>query len=348
MTKFFGRYENYGYLNALLRSRLSYFFDREEYEILLRRRVEGMETYLLEGKYGGTYRNELVSRERNVLQRIEVALAMGMGGELLRMRKAAEGETLDLVSILLARGDLHNVRVLLRSFLPGSDRTYGEPLWHIYGTISPEKMKLLWNSEGLQELAERSHDIRNPLGKALGNAALNLLRGLEYWKAERGYLLEYKNHLFDLLDLCPSPNGRLVERYLRMMVDLLNLGIWLRKEHGFHKADPSQEADYLGGGTIPETVLARSRSLQEAVRGTSWMGMVRQIDEVTPNMFQQALNRSFLRWQASFLRRNPLGIEVAMGYIARQVAEWDNLNYIVTGLALNYPAEKIRSRLLIF
>ncbi len=37
-----------------------------------------------------------------------------------------------------------------------------------------------------------------------------------------------------------------------------------------------------------------------------------------------------------------------MGYVARQVAEWDNLNYIVTGLALNYGEEKIRPRLLFF
>jgi V/A-type H+-transporting ATPase subunit C len=348
LTRFFGRYENYGYLNALLRSRLSYFLEEEEYHILLRRGLEGMEGYLLESKYGGAYRNELVSREHNVLQRIEVALAMGMGNELLRMRKAAEGETRDLVTILLARGDLHNMRVLLRSFLPGSDRTYGEPLWHSYGIISPHAISLLWGSKSLQELFERSHEIRNPLGKALGNAVLNLLRGLEYWRVERGFLLEYKNDLFDLLAACPSSNGDLVETYLRMLVDLLNLGIWLRKEHGFSRAELSEEADYLGGGLIGEEHLAQCRSVLEAVRGTPWMGMVRQIHEETPNMFQQALNRSFLRWQASFLRKNPLGIEVAMGYVARQVAEWDNLNYIVTGLALNYGEEKIRPRLLFF
>ncbi|HOO64437.1 MAG TPA: V-type ATPase subunit [Synergistaceae bacterium] len=348
MIRFFGRHENYGYLNALLRSRLSYFLGKEEYETLLRRDVEGMESYLLESKYGGMYRNELVSREHNVLQRIEVALAMGMGNELLRMRKSAEGETRDLVTILLARGDLHNVRVLLRSFLPGSDRTYGEPLWHIYGIVPPEEMRLLWKSKNLQELVERSHDIRNPLGNALGNAAMNLLRGLEYWKVERGYLLDYRNYLFGVLASCLSSNGKLVETYLRMMVDMLNLGIWLRKEHGFHETDDSYEADYLGGGTISESALAQSRSLQEAVRGTLWTAMIRQIDEATPNLFQQALSRSFLRWQASFLRRNPLGIEVAMGYVARQVAEWDNLNYIVTGLALRYPKDKIRQRLLIF
>jgi V/A-type H+-transporting ATPase subunit C len=46
------------------------------------------------------------------------------------------------------------------------------------------------------------------------------------------------------------------------------------------------------------------------------------------------------------MRKNPLGIEVAIGYVARQITEWQNLNTIVVGAALGLSPDGIFERLI--
>lgn len=126
--------ENYGYLNARLRAHFSDFLVKEDYRRLAFRRLEEIEVFLLETRYGKSFRKSLVEQPLSTHRRIEVALADTSADTLNHARKMAMGEPEDLMTVLLARADLHNGRLLLRYYFTGA-LYEGHPQWHGYGTL---------------------------------------------------------------------------------------------------------------------------------------------------------------------------------------------------------------------
>jgi V/A-type H+-transporting ATPase subunit C len=57
------------------------------------------------------------------------------------------------------------------------------------------------------------------------------------------------------------------------------------------------------------------------------------------------MSTSFAIWQMKLYRHDPLGIEVAISYVARQLTEWQNMNILAAGLELGFESQEIVSRL---
>jgi V/A-type H+-transporting ATPase subunit C len=53
-----------------------------------------------------------------------------------------------------------------------------------------------------------------------------------------------------------------------------------------------------------------------------------------------------LNWQKKLYRSNPLGIEVALGYVAMYLIEWENLNLLAVGLASRMNSEDLLKRII--
>jgi V/A-type H+-transporting ATPase subunit C len=186
----------------------------------------------------------------------------------------------------------------------------------------------------------------HPFAGAIGEAAAALDRGYPLVLAERRFLLGILGALWSELSSFSSSNGARVREYLGRLIDLWNIGIWLRHHTGYEET-PHQESEYVPGGySLSPHHLVLARSLAEVVHGTTWRSLMRNIAETTPSEFQRALHGAFLQWQMGLMRKNPLGIDVAIGYVARQITEWQNLNTIVVGVALGLSPEGIFERLI--
>jgi V/A-type H+-transporting ATPase subunit C len=346
LKKWIGSPENYGYLNASLRARSTSFLRSEQYASLARGGLRGVEAFLLESRYARAYRFELVSTETSSLKRLETALALGVAEELHFVRSLAQGEPAALLSVLLTRADLHNGRLLLRSFAVPRRDALLQPLWHEYGSMSGDLYHELWESASLLELCERCRAVVHPFAGAIGEAAAALARGHPLVLAERRFLLGILEALRSEMSSFTSSNGTRVREYLGRLIDLWNIGIWLRHHTGYEET-PHQESEYVPEGySLSPRRLVLARSLAEVVHGTTWRSWVRNIAETTPSEFQRALHGAFLQWQIGLMRKNPLGIEVAISYVARQITEWQNLNTIVVGAALGLSPEGIFERLI--
>ncbi len=57
--------------------------------------------------------------------------------------------------------------------------------------------------------------------------------------------------------------------------------------------------------------------------------------------------RSFWLWQISMKRKDPLGIEVAVGFCALQLVEWLNLNALVVGIDMGLSVDSIMNKMII-
>jgi V/A-type H+-transporting ATPase subunit C len=59
-----------------------------------------------------------------------------------------------------------------------------------------------------------------------------------------------------------------------------------------------------------------------------------------------SLNVEFWRWQVKQLRKDPLGIEVAMAFRMWQIVEWQILTALAVGLSLGLRPEQITQSLI--
>lgn len=352
MTSVLGRLfkssqENYGYLNASLRARSSSFLVMEGYVSIAKGTLNSFEQFLLESRYGEYYREQLAVSRQTLLGRIENAIANGACGELLHTKGLAIGEPAALLEILFARADMLNARLILRALSTGT--VFGPPpRWHSYGALKRTFYDDLWRKAvSSVEIREMCYSNGHPFAVILADAVLDLDKGFHLQLAERTLLLGMLDELFSHLDVLASKNADRVKEFLGLTIDTWNMGIWLRKRTGYNIPGQAGGSLYLerGAWLTPER-LSASKAMADLVQGTPWRNVVRGIDEDSPRDFQRALSMYMWKWQMKLYRVDPLGIEVPMGYVARQLVEWENLNLLCVGMAMNMSADQLMERII--
>ncbi len=338
--------ENYGYLNATLRARSSSFLTMNDYISISKGDLGDLEQFLLDSRYGLSYREQLAITRQALLGRIENAIANGACLELLHIKELAKGEPLILLEIIFARADMLNSRLILRALSTGTV-SGPSPRWHSYGSLSGSFYNDLWkDSPSLVGIMERCYSKGHPFAVALADSLLDLQNGFDLQKAERTMLLGMLDQLWKTLSHLSTSNSQLVRNLLGMTIDTWNIGIWLRQRTGYPVSDRTGQLFIDKGLSFNPDKLSRSKAMADLVHGTLWRTALRGIEGQTPQDFQRALNIYMWKWQMKLFRSNPLGIEVAMGYMARQLVEWENLNLLSVGLAMNLPSEELIARLI--
>jgi V/A-type H+-transporting ATPase subunit C len=137
-----------------------------------------------------------------------------------------------------------------------------------------------------------------------------------------------------------------IKDYLGMNIDLWNVGIWTRansKAGKFVKKEP----DYIPGGlSFSVSELNEARILGVLIRGSRWSGALGIMEKDRHGNIQRAMQIQMLNWQKKLYRSNPLGIEVALGYVAMYLIEWENLNLLAVGLASRMNSEDLLKRII--
>lgn len=337
---------NYGYLNALMRARSSLFLLKEDYLRLSGGNLDVLEQFLLESRYAESYRAALVTGERSILSRVETAVADYICTELRHFHHIAEGEAAILLGLILSRADILNSRLIMRAAYTG--RFGGkQPRWHDYGSLSGSFFTDLWqNSSGLSDIIERCHNLGHDFSLALADALVDIKRGYDLFRAERGFLLAILDNFWERIEKADSTNGKMVQDLLGMTIDTWNLGIWLKLRYGYPLPGKEGSLYIPGGKCLDQNRLSSAKVLPDLVKGTSWTGIIRTIEEQRPQDFQRSISIYMWTWQKKFFRKDPLGIAVAIGYVAKELIEWENLNLISVGIAVGMNEQEIFERLI--
>lgn len=337
---------NYGYLNARLRSRMTEFLPREEFAKLASGNVADLELYLIDSTYGESYRKGLLRQNLSLNRRMEMALAHTATRRLKEAKSFAEGEPADFFEILLARADIYNCRYILRASRTKTVGSGEEPFWHGYGTLPEAFFQDLWASRDVDEVIEKALFFGHPFAVNLAHACRELKNSGQLVFAERRLLGEVLDHCFGILKAHKGKNADLVKEYLGRMIDIWNVNIFSRRKRtGGEDGEP--EKPFLEGGAyLSVKRLSESRNIRELLLETPWQRAIGRVSDAGPQVpLQSVMSKDFALWQMKLYRQDPLGIEVAISYIAHQLTEWQNLNILAAGLELGFEADDIVSRL---
>lgn len=295
--------------------------------------LRDMEQFMLQGRTAEFYRAQLVLEETPLLRRIQAALMASLDASLIGIRRFAQGETLDLLGILLSDADLNNARFLLRGALYGASKAT-TPLWRGYGMLSALFYDHLWHTcSNLQDICECCRENSHPVAQAIASAFMKGAGHRNIRQIERGLLFSFLNYWHTLSASSASNNGEVLRRYLLLLRDIWNLGIWFRGTAASVNSDDFDIGDALKDLNLSDAFLSLSSGAQKR-------------QPRTRREWHYRLRFGVLEWLRNLFRANPLGIEVLMGYMAMELIEWHNLNVVVSGLSFSMSPEHIYGRLI--
>lgn len=338
--------ENYGYLNARLRAHFSDFLEKEDYRRLAEKSLEGIEIFLLDTKYGKSFRKGLVEEPLSTHRRIEIALADAVASSLNHARKMAMGEPGDLLGVLLSGADIHNGRLLLRFFFTGA-KYAGAPMWHGYGMLPVKFYSQLWNMRSIAHVIDRCLAFPAPLARPLASAFSELGKNGPLPESERVLLQGILDFFEGTIKRYRSKNAAVAREFLGRSIDIWNLNIWTRVFSGILPAEKGSDLYIEKGAYLSIDRLKGSVDLEQLFRGLPWEEIISGAQSKKIEMIASRAVKNFWLWQISLKRKDPLGIEVAIGFCAQQLVEWQNLNALVVGIEMGLPVDSIMDKMII-
>jgi V/A-type H+/Na+-transporting ATPase subunit C len=349
---------DFDYGNARLRVRKGALLGRSGYSHLLDGDLDGALAALADGAYAPEL--EVLRGRFSGLRALHEAVRQHLARSLEEMRALYAGSARELVDLLLAKWDLHNLLTLLRGRSSGA--TAEETLACLV-PIGALDQSAAAQAAGQAE-AERTMEIlvgrRLPspdLARALSRAWPAYARTQDLAALEHAIVAEHFAGLRAALagsGEAGAPLARAFERGL----DVRNLLAALRLRPGPERAG-SKAAPFLAGGSIaPERLHAVVHAAGEAEALAALSGSVRDggLREIlrswSPDdgltMLQERLETASARAALKlFISGDPLGLAVPIAFVAAHEAEARNLRLIGESIASGADRPQVAARLLL-
>jgi V/A-type H+-transporting ATPase subunit C len=351
--------------NTRLRARKAALLESDTYETLIGRDPEG----LLEALADTTYHPEVeAARVGPVGERVlDEVLRQHFARLLKEMRSFYEGRARELVDLLLARFDLHNLLVLLRGLARGHTPELMVSCVVPLGRLGDGAAREIASQPQFVAAIDRLVSWRLPdpvTARALASAWPGFERTEDLAALEHAVAAAHSRNLQRAV-LRAGSSANPLRELLGREADAANTLIVLRLRSALEREEltslppPPEAGRWLAGGAINERVLesvlrlpARvdaATALAAGARGWSWGSPLERFaanGELVP--LQRALEADRVRWaNALFLRGEQFGIDIPIAYTVSLENETRNLRYVAEAAAIGLPAESVRPQLLL-
>ena len=317
----------------------------EQIGALARGTLEEMELFLLESDlYAPRYREQLAGDNPSLLHRVEDALAAGSADAITAIFSVAEGEAAFLLSIVLSLGDLYNGQALLRSF-KGRDRSVQGPQWHRYALLGTTFYDELWyDCPAPVDAAVRCSEREDGLAALLADAFRHLNTYEDSERARRLLLTRWLAHWGSALKAVSGQNGDRMREFLGRLTDTWNVGVWLRR---LSATEPQRAARAFlpGGWGLSLERLENTSAARDLFLASGWRFPRGWQEGASASEVHRLFHRAFFSWQEELYRKDLLGIDVTVGYVARVLSEWRRLSLIAVGLSMGLSDTEIERHL---
>ena len=347
---------DYGYANARIRGMRSRLLERSFLDRLIEEpNVNRLVQDLSETEYGPDLEETLIHGLDAT--NVDVALTGNMVRTFQKILGFLNPEAEYLVTTLLGRWDIFNVKTILRAkhmHLPVEELKTGLlPA----GQLSPVDLDYLSAAEDVRAVVDIAATWNLPMAGALREGHAEFMRTGELASLELALDRYYTQWARERLSR-RGANVRMAQKVLAMQVDVSNLVMVLRLQHAnVESVDVGRF--YLEGGAhiTPELyeTLAQMSDVDEVLdrlRGTPYG---RALDDVsmmyleqnTISVFERALEDLFVRRTLGIAKGDPLGIGVAISYLWAKQNEVTNLRIIVKGKSVGMPQDRVRKELIL-
>lgn len=345
---------DYGYGNARIRAMRQRLLDNNFYENLVElddfnRMVQNLQQT--------PYKDEI---QESILRKsgaaaIDEALKLNLARTFRRVLSFLSPEGQTLVSTLLGRWDIHNIKTILRG---------------IHMSIDPEEIidSLLpagqLDEVELDELAKQG-DVKSCIdllatwgisyGRPLTKEVATYMEAKDLSVLELGLDKYYFTYSLRKVRMM-GRNGAMAQQILQTQIDIVNLLTLLRLQKSKQPEDEAKRLFIPWGKEITLErflELSQKEDVDEVVDGlldTTYGrilegAMMKYVELGSLAALERALETYFVQKGAYMSKGDPLGVGIAIGYIWAKDNEIVNLRIIVKGRTIGMPEKRIREEL---
>jgi V/A-type H+-transporting ATPase subunit C len=353
------------YGNTRLRARKSELLGADEYEALLGRDLEG----LFEALAVTAYRPEIeaVLATSDDRRGLHEALRRHLARALSELRAFYEEHARDLVDLLLARFDLHNLLALLRGHVRAQPAEKILANVIPLGTLGDAAAHEIARQPELARAVDLLVSWRLPdpaLARALREAWSEYERTEDLSALEHALAARHAQGLDEALHAA-GPDAEPLRELVARETDAVNVLIVLRLRFALQLDElaelppPPGAGRFQAGGSIaPKALEAALRqptraevvaTIAAAARREDWRAPLQRIATGgdLPTL-QRELEARRVRWAVGrFLRGDPLGLDVPIAYAVAKENEVRNLRLLGEGAVGGLPEAALRAQLIV-
>lgn len=350
------------YGNTRLRARKAELLTRATYDALLERNLDGVQELLAET----AYRPELEAALARAAGKRALDKAVGdhLARRLGELRSFYRDRARELVDVLLARFDLHNLLTLLRGQLRAQPAELVLASVVPLGSLGGAAAEEIARRDEVAAAVELLTAWRLPdpdTAAALANAWPQFERTHDLAQLEHELVTAHAERIARNLGGAPAVLRELIAREhdATNVLAVLRLRAALQLDELTALPPPPEAGRFLPAGRIGVDTLDASlhrparadavATLAGAARRPDWRGpLERYASTGDLPLLQRELEAARVRWALRlFLSGDPLGIDIPVAYTVAQENEARNLRLVAERANEDEPAETVRPRLLL-
>lgn len=292
--------------------------------------------------YAGDLQEALVRYEG--VRAVDDALARNLRRTTRSILAFADGPPQQLITILLLRWDLANLRAILRGKHAGwPAETIMEAVMPA-GTLSEVVLKEMAGYPEITALAGALEGVNHPLAAALAQGVAEYAKTKDPLSIELGLDRAYAEYV--LRQSRGRRDARALREILTEEVDTANVKTGLKLASGDLSKDQRLRFFIPGGRLTTEKLFLALSSEQTQTR--AWEHLRAQgfpVKTLPQDLiaFERELDMRLANTLAArYVSGDPLGLDIIIGYLAMKSAEVANLRLIARGKLLGLAAEAVR------
>lgn len=347
---------DYGYTNARIRGMRSRLLKRSFFdELIASEDIEHIISALMQTEYGPDLETRIL--HGHTAANVDEALKDNMVRTFNKVLGYCNKEATKLVTTLLGRWDLFNIKTILRG------KHMGLPEEEITDSLITVGQLSKIDTD---ELARQS-DVRSVVD-TLGTWGLPFAVPLrealpEYVESEDLSLLElaldryYYGWASKRLKGCRE-NKKIARAFLAAQVDTMNLLTCIRLLNADLPEEEASRFFIAGGEVVTESLFTELSAMSDVdevfdrLKKTPYgkpleQAAVAYLEKGSVSVFERALEDYLFRLAFETSKTDPLGIGLMISYLWTKANEVTNLRIVVKGVSVGMPEERMREELIV-
>ncbi len=339
---------SYPYTYARVSAMKGSLLRRQDYDKLLKMRVQEIVKFLQESDY----KKEIdeIGGDFSLMDKIELGLNRNLQRVFNKLKRISDGNLRLLIAAYLHRKDIANVKTVLRGKLTSAATAYVESLLVPAGLLSEEYFRQLLRKNTIEEIAKSVTFV----DLTAATAAFKKTGSL--FEMENQLDRYYYDTLLDLSRRIPE-QGILFKAFLENEIDVLNIKNILHLKHEGMK--PQDIELYIFFSPLPAKnsflrKLTRASDVGAALsilkkhgygrlaEGEEKLLKDKSLIEIEAHLYHYLLDKAVL-----LLHQNPLSVDVILGYMLAKELEVRNLKILLKGKQVGLEEALLEKQLIV-
>ncbi|MCX8146924.1 MAG: ATP synthase A1 subunit C [Candidatus Woesearchaeota archaeon] len=340
----------YPYTYARISAMKSKLLSRDDYNKLLKMKISEIARFLQEMGYKKEI-DELGVRYAGV-ELLEHSLKRSLVRDFIKLKIIAEDDNLRQIMVeYMKRNDIYNIKTIIRGKFTGENEEKIKELLVPVGVLD-EAFLLGLLKKDFEEILKIAQSLFSIDNESFKEAYSSLKENNSLFEIENLLDHTYYSQFFKFADRMPV-QGNVLKEFIENEIDTLNIAVLMRlKKEGMAKKDIEKYLFYAGAKITKEMLrkLSESENLKEfldRLSRISGFGFVRQISEKEDYIIEILLKKRLLNNAILLLHKNPLTIDIILGYMFAKEIEIRNLMTIIKGKQLGFEESVIEKELVI-